>query len=53
VKSSVDEVTGIPIASMYTGTSKGIAPEVMAGIDVIAVDLQDVGDTFFIPIILQ
>ncbi len=47
VKSSVDEVTGIPIASMYTGTSKGIAPEVMAGIDVIAVDLQDVGTRFY------
>lgn len=47
VRSGVDEATGIPIASMYTGTNKGIAPEVMDGIDVIAVDLQDVGTRFY------
>lgn len=47
VKSGVDEATGIPIASMYTGTAKGIAPEVIGGIDVIAVDLQDVGTRFY------
>ncbi|MDE6192013.1 MAG: DUF1343 domain-containing protein [Muribaculum sp.] len=47
VKNGVDEVTGIPIASMYTGTSKGIAPEVMKGLDVIVVDLQDVGTRFY------
>lgn len=47
VKSGVDAATGLPIASLYSGASKGIAPEVMAGIDVIAVDLQDVGTRFY------
>ena len=47
VKNGVDEATGIPISSLYTGKSKGIAPEVMNAIDVIVVDLQDVGTRFY------
>ena len=47
VASSVDEVTGIPIASLYNGGKRGPSPEVMAGVDVILVDLQDVGTRFY------
>lgn len=47
VKNGVDAATGLPIASLYTGTAKGIAPEVMQGLDVIVVDLQDVGTRFY------
>ncbi len=47
VKNSVDSATGLPIASLYSGSNRGIAPQVMDGIDVIAVDLQDVGTRFY------
>ncbi len=48
VGSGVDEPTGIPIASLYDGTGKRIpAPEVMNGLDVIVVDIQDVGLRYY------
>ncbi len=47
VKSGVDPVTGIPIASLYSGGKNSPEPKVMEGIDVIAVDLQDVGTRFY------
>ena len=40
-------MTGIPIASLYNGGKRGPSPEVMAGVDVILVDLQDVGTRFY------
>ena len=46
-KSSVDEKTGIPIASLYDGNSKKPAKKVMDGFDVLVVDIQDVGLRFY------
>lgn len=47
VSSSVDPVTGIPIASLYDGTKKGPAPEVMENLDIIVTDIQDVGLRYY------
>ena len=49
VASGVDEPTGIPIASLYDGKSKDRMParEVMDGLDVIVVDIQDVGLRYY------
>ncbi len=47
VSSSVDAATGIPIASLYDGKRRGPAPEVIAGIDIIVCDIQDVGLRYY------
>jgi len=47
VSSSVDEKTGIPIASLYDGKSPMPSAETMAKFDVIVVDIQDVGLRFY------
>ena len=47
VSSSVDEKTGIPIASLYDGKTKYPSKETMDKFDVIVIDLQDVGLRFY------
>ncbi len=47
VGSSVDPVTGIPIASLYDGKRRGPAKSVMDNLDVIVVDIQDVGLRYY------
>ena len=47
VSSSVDEKTGVPIASLYDGKSPMPSREVMDGIDIIVTDIQDVGLRFY------
>lgn len=47
VTSSVDPVTGIPIASLYDGKRRGPSPELMKQIDVIVTDIQDVGLRYY------
>lgn len=47
VKSSVDEKTGIPIASLYEGKTREPRQDVMDNIDVIVVDIQDVGLRYY------
>ena len=47
VSSSVDSKTGIPIASMYDGKKRGPSKEVMNKIDVVVVDIQDVGLRYY------
>lgn len=47
VGSSVDEPTGVPIASLYDGGKRGPKKEVMDAIDVIVVDIQDVGLRYY------
>lgn len=47
VSSSVDPVTGIKIASLYDGKKRGPSREVMDSIDVIVVDIQDVGLRYY------
>ncbi|MDE6206730.1 MAG: DUF1343 domain-containing protein [Muribaculaceae bacterium] len=48
VSSGVDGPTGLPIASLYDGTGKRMpSKEVMDNIDVIVVDIQDVGLRYY------
>jgi len=48
VGNSIDEPTGIPIASLYGGKDKRMpSKEIMDGLDVIVVDIQDVGLRFY------
>ncbi len=47
VKSGIDEPTGLPVISLYSGSKRGIPNEVMDSIDAIVVDLQDVGTRFY------
>lgn len=47
VSSSVDTKTGIPIASMYDGKKRGPSDETMKNIDVIVIDIQDVGLRYY------
>ena len=47
VKNSVDERTGVPILSLYTGNKKRPSDEVMRSFDVLVVDMQDVGLRFY------
>ncbi len=47
VKSSIDEKTGIPIASLYEGKTNRPSKETMDKFDVIVVDIQDVGLRFY------
>lgn len=47
VSSSVDEKTGIKIASLYDGKSPMPSREVMDSIDIIVTDIQDVGLRFY------
>lgn len=47
VKSSIDEKTGIPIASLYDGGKREPKKEVMDQFDIIVTDIQDVGLRFY------
>lgn len=47
VGSSVDPVTGISISSLYDGKKRGPSDEVMDKLDVIVVDIQDVGLRYY------
>ncbi len=47
VGSSVDPVTGIPIASLYDGKSRYPSKEVTDKFDIIVTDIQDVGLRFY------
>ncbi|MDO4511332.1 MAG: DUF1343 domain-containing protein [Bacteroidales bacterium] len=47
VSSSVDEKTGIPIASLYDGKTGAPSKESMAKFDVLVTDLQDVGLRYY------
>lgn len=47
VKSSVDEKTGIPIWSLYSGGSNRPSEQTMESFDVLLVDMQDVGLRFY------
>ena len=47
VSNAVDEKTGIPIRSLYDGSKKRPADEVMQSFDLLVVDMQDVGLRFY------
>lgn len=47
VKSGIDGPSGLPIASLYDGKNRMPAKEVMDGLDIIVVDIQDVGLRYY------
>lgn len=47
VSSSIDPVTGIPIASLYGSKDRMPAQEIMDSIDIIVTDIQDVGLRYY------
>lgn len=47
VSSSVDPVTGVKIASLYDGKKRGPSQATMDSLDVIVVDIQDVGLRYY------
>ena len=47
VSSGVDSKTGIPIASLYDGKTRSPKKSVMDNIDIIVIDIQDVGLRFY------
>lgn len=47
VSSSVDELTGVPILSLYSGKEHKPSPESMSQFDVLVVDIQDVGLRYY------
>ncbi|MDO5394341.1 MAG: DUF1343 domain-containing protein [Bacteroidales bacterium] len=47
VSSGTDPVTGIRIASLYDGKKRGPSAETMDGLDIIVVDIQDVGLRYY------
>jgi uncharacterized protein YbbC (DUF1343 family) len=48
VADGVDKKTGLPVHSLYAGTTKRKpGPEQLAGLDVLVLDLQDIGTRFY------
>jgi uncharacterized protein YbbC (DUF1343 family) len=47
VNSSIDKDTGIPIISLYNSNKQGLSQSVIDNIDVIVVDIQDVGLRYY------
>jgi uncharacterized protein YbbC (DUF1343 family) len=49
VQSSIERITGVPIVSLYDGTTESLAPSEneLAGIDILLVDLPDVGSRYY------
>lgn len=47
IKSGVDSATGLPVISLYGGKNSQLTPAQLDSIDVIAVDIQDVGLRFY------
>jgi len=46
IADGVDEATGLPVYSLY-GTTRKPTPEMLAGVDVLLFDMQDVGARFY------
>lgn len=47
VSGGIDPVSGLPIVSLYDGKSKGVSREAIDGLDVLVVDIQDVGLRYY------
>jgi uncharacterized protein YbbC (DUF1343 family) len=44
---SVDQATGVPVRSLYTAKSRRPSPEMLAEIDALVFDIQDIGARFY------
>ena len=47
VANSTDAATGLPVFSLYQGSTQRVRPEMLNGIDVLIYDIQDVGARFY------
>ncbi|HZU28576.1 MAG TPA: exo-beta-N-acetylmuramidase NamZ domain-containing protein [Bryobacteraceae bacterium] len=47
IGNSTDTATGIPVRSLYSGTTRTATPEMLRGIDTLVFDIQDVGARFY------
>jgi uncharacterized protein YbbC (DUF1343 family) len=47
VENTVDPVTGIPVYSLYRKNSKRLTDEMLAEVDIIVFDIQDVGSRYY------
>jgi uncharacterized protein YbbC (DUF1343 family) len=47
IESSVDEATGVPIYSLYNGTTRKPTPDMLKSVDVLVYDKQDNGARFY------
>ncbi len=47
IANSRDPATGVPIWSLYQGSRKGVSDEMLAGVDTMVFDIQDVGVRFY------
>ncbi len=44
---SRDPATGLPVLSLYQGSNRRPSPEMLAGLDLVAFDIQDIGARFY------
>jgi uncharacterized protein YbbC (DUF1343 family)/CubicO group peptidase (beta-lactamase class C family) len=47
ISDSKDAASGLPVLSLYQGSSRKIAPEMLRGLDALVFDIQDVGARFY------
>lgn len=47
VSNTKDDATGIPVISLYNGPRRRLTPEMLANIDALVYDIQDVGARFY------
>src|SRR5258708_5279527 len=47
IADSTDAATGLPVFSLYHGPTRRISPEMLAGLDALVYDIQDVGARFY------
>lgn len=47
VANTTDTATGLPVFSLYHGTTRRITPEMLTGLDAVVFDIQDVGARFY------
>ncbi len=47
IGNSKDTKTGIPVISLYNGPKRRLTPEMLAGLDALVFDIQDVGARFY------
>jgi uncharacterized protein YbbC (DUF1343 family) len=47
ISDSKDAASGLPVLSLYQGSSRKIAPEMLQGLDALVFDIQDVGARFY------
>ena len=47
VADTKDSVTGLPVISLYAGPTRRLTPQMLAGVDSLVYDIQDVGARFY------